>query len=111
MLVAVMVPLLDVPRTMICSPTVRSLTLPVLVISTVVDDEAVTVTLEPLDDCTVSVEPFTAVTVPAVNSPPCGPLPPCSLEPLGGPPGRLPLAAFELELDPPDVPALPFGAG
>jgi hypothetical protein len=48
MAVAVMVPLLVVPRTMICSPAVGSLTAPDLSTVTVVDDEVLTVIVEPL---------------------------------------------------------------
>jgi hypothetical protein len=84
MLVAVIVPLLDEPRTMICSPTVRSLTLPDFVTSTVVDDDVFTVTVDPPDVWTVIVEPFTAVTVPTVGIAPCGPPPLDPLEPFGG---------------------------
>jgi len=119
MLVAVTVPLLDGPRTMICSPTVRSLTLPVFVTSTVVDADVDTVTLDPLVVCTVIVEPFTAVTVPIVGAPPWGPLPlaalaPLGLEPdwLGGPFGGPPEAPGPFELEEPleEPPLAPLGA-
>jgi hypothetical protein len=79
MVVAVMVALVVVPLTTMCSPTVRSLTCPVLMIVSFVDDDVVTVTEEPLLVLTVTVDPLMDSTVPITGRPPL-------LEPLGGVP-------------------------